>query len=185
MTNLSVATGLVRTRNMLSGSAISGRLILVAFLFGCARPDTATAQWQKPARTSGWTHGTPRRELLQQGVPAAPNDVTNSVLIAAVGSALGILVGGFTGYSIDRARDVPSEDPGLAGFIYGAGIGSALLAPTLLYLANDRRGPLGRAVLLSAAGTALGTWALWLWPHEAVVVAIPAIQIGVSVALLR
>jgi hypothetical protein len=161
------------------------RLILMALLLGCARPDTAAAQWQKPAPTPGWTHGTLSRALPQQGIPAAPSDVTNSVLIAAVGSALGILVGGFTGYSIDRARDVPSEDPGLAGFIYGAGIGSALLSPTLLYLSNDRRGPFSRAVLLSVAGTALGTWALWLWPHEAVVIAIPVIQIGVSVALLR
>jgi len=120
-------------------------------------------------------------DLPQQVVP--PTDMTNSVIIAAIGSAAGILVGGLLGASIDAARDVPSEDPGLSGLIYGALAGSALLSPTLLYLAHDRQGPFGRAVLLSVAGTSLV--ALALWPHDAVLLAVPALQIAVSVALLR
>jgi len=111
------------------------------------------------------------------------SEFTNSVIIAAIGSAAGILVGGLLGASIDTARNVPSEDPGLSGFIYGAAAGSALLAPTLLFLANDRQGPFGRALLLSVTATALGTLALW--SHDAALLVVPVIQIGVSVALLR
>jgi hypothetical protein len=120
-------------------------------------------------------------DAFQAVVPQS--DLTNSVIIAAIGSAAGILLGGLLGASIDAARDVPSEDPGLSGFIYGAAAGSALLTPTLLSVAIDRRGPFGRALLLSVAGTALGVLALS--PHGAVLFAVPVIQIGVSVALLH
>jgi hypothetical protein len=115
-------------------------------------------------------------------VAVPQRDAANSIVIAALGSAAGILAGGLLGASIDAARDVPSEDPGLAGLIYGAAVGSALLSPTLLYLANDRQGPFGRALLLSVVGTAVGTLALW--PHDAVLLVVPVIQIAVAVAVL-
>jgi hypothetical protein len=110
----------------------------------------------------------------------AQDDVANSVIIAALGSATGLFVGGLLGASIDSARDVPSEDPGLSGLIYGAAAGSALLSPTLLYLAHDRQGPIGRALLFSVGATSLGTLALG--PYGAVLV-LP-VQVGISVSLL-
>lgn len=118
----------------------------------------------------------------QPAAPSAPPDLTNSVIIAAIGSTVGFFGGGFLGYSIDRARGVPSEDPGLNGFIYGALATSALLTPSLLYLSN-RRGPWPGALLLSATGTALA--ALAFRDLDRGLLVGPIFQVGISVALLH
>ena len=156
--------------------------VVAAIFLACMEPELASAQWRVPRGSAAVRSEAPGVTFAQEAIPAS-GDLANSIIIAALGSAAGILVGGLTGASIDAARDVPSEDAGLSGFIYGGLAGSALFSPSLLYLANDRRGPLGRALLLSIAGTSLVT--LLLWPHDAVLVAVPVVQIGVAVALLQ
>jgi len=164
---------------------VVGRAVLAVSLLWCVHPEMASSQGRRPPQGIEWPRSDEIRLLtsLQQTVPEASSDLTNSVLIAAIGSATGLLVGGFLGYSIDRARDVPSDVPGLGGLIYGALAASALLSPSLLYVANDRQGPWGRAVLLSVAGTAFA--ALAFRDLDQGLIVGPAIQIGVSVALLH
>lgn len=161
------------------------RVLGAALLLWCLRPDAASAQWRPREQGIEWSASgaVPSPISAPQTAPAASESTANAVFIAAIGSATGIFVGGLVGSSIDRARNVPSEDPGLDGWIYGALAGSALLSPGLLCLAQDRRGPCGRAVLLSVAGTALAAAAFWSLERGLLVV--PVVQIGVSVAVLR
>jgi hypothetical protein len=167
-----------------AGSAAGmGRPILLALLLGGVWPQPVSPQWEASAYVQARVQTARVVVLSQQVIPPATMGTTNSVLIAAVGSALGIFAGGFLGYTVDRARDVPSEDPGLGGLIFGSLAGSALLSPTLLYVANGHRGPFGRALMLSIAGTTVAAAAFW--NAEPFLIVVPAVQIGISVALLR
>jgi hypothetical protein len=150
-------------------------LAILAFI----SPVTATAQWRPMPRATTFERTAALPSLRAQVAPQ--RDIANSIIIATLGSATGILVGGLLGVAIDRARDVPSEDPGLSGLIYGAAAGSALLSPALLYVAHDRQGPVARALLFSVAATSLATVAF----GPGGVVLVPPLQVGISVALLH
>lgn len=82
--------------------------------------------------------------------------VKAATVVASLGGSLaGGFLGGVAGYKLDRARNVPSEDPGLAGMIYGTLLGSALAAPLLAARAEGSCASTGPAVLLSLGATAL------------------------------
>ena len=164
---------------------IDGRAVLAVSLLCLVDPHPASSQGLGPTPGFEWPASDEIRghTSLQQAAPEASTDLANSVLIAAVGSATGFLVGGLIGYSVDNARGVPSEDPGLSGLVYGALAASALFAPSLLHVANNRRGAWGRAVVLSVAGTAFAAFAFR--DLDGGLIVGPAIQIGVSVAVLH
>ena len=159
-----------------------GRAFLGALLLACICARAASSQRSESSPGGGWRADDEAHPTLQATAPSSSSDLANSVIIATIGSALGVFGGGLLGYSIDRARGVPSEDPGLSGFIYGALATSALLTPSFLYLAN-RQGSWPKAVLLSAAGTAFA--ALAFRDLDRGLLVGPVIQVGISVALLH
>ena len=169
-------------RAMESAPSYHGRVFLGALLLACICARAAAAQVSDSSLRGGWRVDDAVLHTLQATAPRSSSDLANSVIIATIGSAVGVFGGGFLGYSIDRARGVPSEDPGLNGFIYGALVTSALLTPSLLYVAN-RQGSWPRAVLLSAAGTAFA--ALAFRDLDRGLLIGPVIQVGISVALLH
>lgn len=76
----------------------------------------------------------------------------------AAGAAVGSVGGAFVGYHLDRQHfPIDSgDDPGLIGALGGWFIGSALVTPLSVYLANGREGPLSTAYVSSAVIGTLG-----------------------------
>ena len=166
------------------GMTVFGRRTfgVCALLLALGRLDAASAQ-QLRVSSSFVDLQAVSVQLSPQVVVVPERSITNSFFIAAAGSVFGAMAGGFLGYSIDRARDVPSEDPGLAGLIIGGLAGSAIGSPALLHVANDGRGSLGWATLLSVAGTTFAAAALW--DDGQFLIVVPAVQVGISVAFLH
>lgn len=119
-------------------------------------------------------------------------------LAGFAGAGLGLVGGGLLGRAIERGiLPVRGDDPGLAGSIVGAGIGSALLAPVAVRAANDGEGSLGAAMLTSVGVTGANYAVLYAFSRilpESVVpyvmvpglfIVMPASQVGVSIAILR
>jgi len=139
--------------------------LLMALLVGLAAP--LQAQWLSDSesaahRISGT--GDLRTVGLTAATVAQP-PVAGLVLAGAGGAAIGTLGGAFLGYHLDRSGPnwgcaQGCEDPGLYGLVGGWFIGSALLTPIAVHLANERRGSLSSSYLASAAIAGAGMLSL-------------------------
>ncbi len=95
--------------------------------------------------------------FLAQG--ADPPATTGTLVLGgSLGAVLGFVGGAFLGYHAERngGWSCKCDDPGLAGLLYGAAIGSSFAVPTAVHLANDRRGSYGRSLGASLLIGALG-----------------------------
>jgi hypothetical protein len=93
---------------------------------------------------------------FQDVADARPTPAMSLFALGLIGSVAGGYGGGWMGYRLDRARDVPSEDPGLMGAILGALTGSIAGTTIAVHLADRRRGPAGQKLLGALVGTAAG-----------------------------
>ena len=86
--------------------------------------------------------------------PAGPADRGMMALAGAGGLVAGALAGGYVGVEIDGDTGLDAGE----GAVIGGLIGTSLLVPTAVHLANGGRGNLGRSLLASvlAGGAMLG-----------------------------
>jgi hypothetical protein len=103
--------------------------------------------------------------------------ILGGVALGAAGLFGGALVG-------DRFQRYPCEDC-IEGAFYGALAGTSLAIPVGVHLANHRRGKLGPAIAASLGIGALGLGAAAITDEWGVLLAIPVVQIGVSIGIER
>lgn len=99
---------------------------------------------------------------------------------AIAGAAAGTVVGGFLGYRIDRARGVPSENPGLFGMLGGALLGSTVGSALGAHAGADGEGSLGRRLLVTTGIAVMGSGLVAASEGEfqlAFVISIPLAQV--------
>jgi len=87
--------------------------------------------------------------------------VGDRLALTTLGTVAGIAAMGVVGYRIDSARDVPSEDPGAAGFLIGGLVGSALGSALTSHLASDGERSLARRLLITGGISAVGLGLAW------------------------
>jgi hypothetical protein len=74
-----------------------------------------------------------------------------------LGAAVGFVGGLYLGSELENAYfPCGCDDPGLAGALFGATAGSALVVPITVHLANGRRGSFKRTLGASASVGAIG-----------------------------
>jgi hypothetical protein len=95
-------------------------------------------------------------QVLPDTTPRTPGDFVRPVLGGVLGAAVGFLVGGTVGGRLEnRFAPCHCDDPGLAGFIYGAAGGMTLTIPLGVHLFGGSRGRLRDALAGSLLGGAL------------------------------
>lgn len=94
----------------------------------------------------------------------------------------GMVIGAYTGAMIDRAGGC-SEWCGLEGALYGSVVGSGLMVPIGVHLANNQRGNLGRSVAYSLLTGGAGLAIAFAAEDPTPLLLIPFAQIVVAVAV--
>lgn len=132
--------------------------------------------------------GAPELTARVQPVPASrPADAVTLGFAGLLGSAAGVFGGGFVGYQISRADgDCGGDDwcGFTAGFV-GAVIGSAVLTPVAVHMANGGRGDLGSTVVMSSLITGAGAAIALVTDSPEILLAVPLAAIIGSVAVER
>ena len=148
-----------------------------------AIPETAYGGWHPPDPASAVA----ARPMLTNAsrLTPPPADGVALGLAGLVGSAAGVLGGGYLGYHIDRADGRCSEWCGFSGMFLGAAIGSAVLAPVAVHAANGGRGNLETTLFTSVVITGAGAVVALMTNSAEVLVAVPVAAIISSVALER
>ncbi|HEX7241177.1 MAG TPA: hypothetical protein VF263_12965 [Longimicrobiaceae bacterium] len=134
---------------------------LALLVLACAATG-AHAQRVADLRSSPWSEvGAPmlvaNPGFLAQG--AGPPATTGTLVLGgSLGALVGFVGGAFLGYHLERngGWDCRCDDPGLAGLIYGAAVGTSFAVPTAVHLSNDRRGSYGRSLGVSLLVGLLG-----------------------------
>lgn len=162
-------------------------LPLIAFtaasLTAQAAPQTAFPAWHAADEPNFRVSTAAPRHAIESASP--PADPLALGLAGLAGSAAGVLGGGYLGYHIERAGGPCGDWCGLGGLLFGAAVGSAVLTPVAVHMANGARGDLGTTVFTSAVITGVGTvLALGAGSGE-MLVAVPVLAIVGSVALER
>ena len=103
----------------------------------------------------------------------------------AMGGVTGLIAGGFIGARIELAGGCDGEWCGFSGGLLGAAIGSAVMIPVGVHLANDARGDLSRSVAASGLALAGGVALVLLTQEEKPLLLIPLAQIIGAVAIER
>lgn len=133
--------------------------VFLGALAAIANAAPATAQWRGGGaeEASTWPRyetPSPQPEVANtSGAKAAfdPNDSghARALGMGLLGSALGVVVGGYAGYHLEPA--CTCEYPGLMGLFVGASVGSALVTPVFTHSGNHGRGSLGAGLAVTAA----------------------------------
>ena len=98
------------------------------------------------------------RKVILADPPDSQRGIGSLILWGGLGSVVGIAAGGALGAHVEYKGwlDVDSgENRGLTGFLLGAAVGSSLLSPPAVHLANNRRGSLLLDLLATALATAI------------------------------
>ena len=143
--------------------------------------EPARAGWENPEQLEPVPH---LAEAARSARP--PADAITLGMAGLVGSAAGVFGGGYVGYHIDRADGECGDDwCGFGGLFLGAAIGSAVLAPVAVHMANGGRGDLANSMFTSAVITGAGAVLALVTNSAEVLVAVPVAAIISSVALER
>jgi hypothetical protein len=103
----------------------------------------------------------------------------------AMGGLTGLMAGGFLGARIELAGGCSGEWCGFSGALLGAAIGSSIMIPVGVHLANDGRGDLSQSVAVSGFALAGGVALALLTQEEKPLLLIPLAQIIGSIAMER
>lgn len=103
----------------------------------------------------------------------------------AMGGLTGLIAGGFLGARIELAGGCSGEWCGFSGGLLGAAIGSSVMIPVGVHVANDGRGDLSQSVGASGLALAGGVALALLTQDEKPLLLIPLAQIIGSVAMER
>ena len=110
-------------------------------------------------------------------------NVGGMVAGGALGFVGGVFLGGWAGYTLDVASGPCScDDPGLAGALLGALVGSALLTPVLSHAVGGGRGDLAKGIGVTAVVTT-GVIVAAARVDEGILVTLPLAQIWAAVAM--
>ena len=111
--------------------------------------------------------------------PAGPADGGTMALAGAGGLVAGALAGGYVGVEIDGDTGLDAAE----GAVIGGLIGTSLVIPTAVHLANGGRGNLGRSLLASvlAGGAMLGLGAAT--ESGEILLAAPVVQLITSLLI--
>jgi hypothetical protein len=124
--------------------------------------------------------GAPVRAALPDSHLTRPDELGMGLGGLLTGIA-GLVIGGYAGAAIDRANGC-SEWCGLEGGIVGATVGSTVMIPVGVHLANGQRGSFARGVAWSAIAAAAG-WGLTLASDNATpLLLLPFAQIVAAVS---
>ena len=147
-----------------------------ALLLALAFPAALHAQGTRHAFVPATTRQGPPIQAFDDSV-AGRSDLTLA-FGGAMGGISGLLAGGFIGARLEMAGGCTGDDwCGFGGALLGAAIGSTIMIPAAVHLANDQRGSfsagLGASVAVLAGGIAFS-----LFTHDAhPILLIPLAQI--------
>lgn len=152
-------------------------------LIALVLPASLQGQGPRHAVRAPAAHDQPMQRALVDSNPER-HDLTLA-FGGAMGGIGGLLAGGFIGARIELAGGCDGEWCGFSGALLGAAIGSSVMIPLGVHLANDGRGDLGHAVAASGVALAGGVALALLTQDEKPVLLIPLAQIIGSVAIER
>lgn len=172
-------------RSVLNGTRAASVLgILVWQLAG----QPAHAQWVSKSQFELPDASAPVRSLevprRDEGSAAQPG-TGRMVAAGMLGSVAGLIGGAIMGYKLDRATPCLCDDPGLAGAIIGAPIGSGIVIPLTVHLANPGPGNLGGSLGISALIGGVGGLLTLASGTPIPALVAPIVQIVTSIAIER
>lgn len=140
-------------------------------------------------RPAGWAGHGALVHAPPQGPPMLHPKTQRMVSAGVAGGAVGLIAGGFLGFSLEMAAAGCTDDYlcGVMGTLLGGVIGEAVLLPVGVHLAAGGDGDLRRSVLYSAgiaaAGLLLTGGTAAVSPELALVVlaGIPVVQLAASI----
>jgi hypothetical protein len=124
---------------------------------------------------------TVKADTIRVADPTAPRDVGTLFFGGMAGMVTGAFGGGLIGTAIDPDTGLDDAE----GAVYVGLIGTTILTPTAVHLANGSRGNLGRSVLVS---TLLGGALLGLGvaaESGVIILAIPFVQLFTAITIER
>lgn len=145
-------------------------------LMACGLPAALQAQGARHSLIPpAVVHGQPTYTLRDSA--AGHSDLTLA-FGGAIGAVSGLVAGGFIGARLEMAGGCEGDEwCGFGGALLGAAIGSTIMIPAAVHLANDQRGSFTRGLAASAAALGGGIAISLLIQDARPVLLIPVAQV--------
>lgn len=153
---------------------------LVPVLLALLVPATLAGQGPRHFTSPAVVTDRPIRSALGDSVP--PRHELALAFAGAMGGFGGLVAGAYVGARIETAGGCSHEWCGWTGAILGAAIGTTVMIPAVVHLANDQRGDLIEGIASSVAALAGGIAISLLMQDPQPLLVVPVAQIIGAVA---